>query len=100
MIPLLQLGIIYQLYQKFLSNLHNYYSLHPIFAFILSFVIVDYFYYWNHRLCYTSLMWQIHQVNHTVTHMEFNLKPNILQMTARIESSNGLDFFIILTLSG
>ena len=69
-IPLLQLGIIYQLYQKFLPNLHNYYNLHSIFAFILSFVIVDYFYYWNHRLFHTSLMWQIHQVHHTVTHMD------------------------------
>ncbi|KST67415.1 sterol desaturase family protein [Mastigocoleus testarum] len=69
-IPLLQLGIIYRLYQNILPNLHNCYSLHPILGFILSFVIVDYFYYWNHRLFHTSLMWRIHQVHHTVTQMD------------------------------
>lgn len=70
LIPLLQLGIVYKLYQYCLPNLHNSYSLHPTVAFIASFAVVDYFYYWNHRLFHTKLLWRIHQVHHTVTEMD------------------------------
>lgn len=70
LIPLLQLGVIYKIYQYYLPNLRNYYSLPPIIAFIVSFAVVDYFYYWNHRLLHTRLLWRIHQVHHTVTEMD------------------------------
>lgn len=39
-------------------------------GFLLSFVLVDYAYYWNHRLLHTRRGWPIHQVHHTVTVMD------------------------------
>ena len=42
----------------------------PILAFILSFVLVDYLYYWNHRLLHSRWLWRLHLVHHTVTEMQ------------------------------
>ncbi|NJL11283.1 MAG: sterol desaturase family protein, partial [Calothrix sp. SM1_7_51] len=36
----------------------------------LSFIFVDYLYYWNHRLFHTDWLWFVHQVHHTVTVMD------------------------------
>ncbi|MGL5065559.1 MAG: sterol desaturase family protein [Microcoleus sp.] len=70
LIPLLQATVIYQLYRHFLplppGKLHG----TLILTFILSFVAVDYLYYWNHRLLHSAGFWQIHQVHHTVTHLD------------------------------
>jgi sterol desaturase/sphingolipid hydroxylase (fatty acid hydroxylase superfamily) len=69
-IPLLQITFIYQLYHYLLPNQQGYIKLSPILAFILSFILVDYLYYWNHRLLHTRLLWQVHQIHHTVTQMD------------------------------
>jgi sterol desaturase/sphingolipid hydroxylase (fatty acid hydroxylase superfamily) len=45
-------------------------DLSPIFTFFLSFVAVDYLYYWNHRLLHSPFFWNVHQVHHTVTHLD------------------------------
>lgn len=39
-------------------------------AFLLSFVGVDYLYYWNHRLLHTNRLWRWHQLHHTATHLD------------------------------
>ncbi len=69
-IPILQLAFVYQLYQHLLPGFQGVFKLHPIAAFCLSFVFVDYLYYWNHRLFHTKWLWSIHQVHHTVTEMD------------------------------
>lgn len=69
-IPLLQATLVYWLYQYLLPNQQGYLKLSPILSFILSFVVVDYLYYWNHRLLHSKLFWQLHQVHHTVTQMD------------------------------
>jgi sterol desaturase/sphingolipid hydroxylase (fatty acid hydroxylase superfamily) len=70
LIPILQVKVVYLTYQHFLPNLHASLCLHPILAFCLSFVFVDYLYYWNHRLFHTRWLWFVHQVHHTVTAMD------------------------------
>lgn len=69
-IPLLQLTCIYQLYRYFLPSLQASLYLPSIVAFLLSFVCVDYLYYWNHSCFHTHWLWSVHQVHHTVTDMD------------------------------
>lgn len=68
LIPVLQIAVVYQLYRHFLPSDGGSLHLHPIAAFFLSFVLVDYVYYWNHRLLHTR-WWPLHIVHHTVTEM-------------------------------
>lgn len=69
-IPFFQIAIVFQLYRLLLPHAHACVTLYPIAAFLLSFVFVDYLYYWNHRLFHTRQMWFMHQVHHTVTEMD------------------------------
>lgn len=66
LIPILQATMVYH-YQHFLPGDRSL-NLPPIAAFLLSFVFVDYLYYWNHRLFHTR-WWRIHMVHHTLTEM-------------------------------
>ncbi|MEH1958098.1 MAG: sterol desaturase family protein [Nostoc sp.] len=70
LIPLLQATLVYWLYQHLLPNQQGYLKISLVPAFITSFVVVDYLYYWNHRLLHTKLLWKVHQVHHTVTQMD------------------------------
>lgn len=70
LIPLLQGTVIYWLYKHLLPNHQGNFHLSPILTFIISFVLIDYLYYWNHRLLHIKLLWQVHQVHHTVTQMD------------------------------
>lgn len=69
-IPLLQATLVYWVYQYLLPIQQGYLKGSLIPAFILSFVLVDYLYYWNHRLLHTKFLWKVHQVHHTVTQMD------------------------------
>ncbi|HEY9749755.1 MAG TPA: sterol desaturase family protein [Allocoleopsis sp.] len=68
-IPALQLLLVYQLYQWLLPAWKGCLLLPSGLGFLLSFVLVDYLYYWNHRLLHHRL-WPWHQVHHTVTQMD------------------------------
>lgn len=70
LIPVLQITVVYELYKYLLPNLQASLDLHPIFGFCLSFIFVDYLYYWNHRLFHTRKLWFVHQVHHTVSVMD------------------------------
>ncbi|MDZ7957675.1 MAG: sterol desaturase family protein [Aulosira sp. DedQUE10] len=70
LIPLLQATLVYGLYHHLLPNQQGCLKLSPILTFIISFVLVDYLYYWNHRLLHSKFLWQVHQVHHTVTQMD------------------------------
>jgi sterol desaturase/sphingolipid hydroxylase (fatty acid hydroxylase superfamily) len=69
-IPLLQITVVYSLYHFLLPNLKGCWHLHPLLSFGISFILVDYLYYWNHRLLHHSKLWRWHRVHHTLTHMD------------------------------
>ncbi|OLP19363.1 sterol desaturase [Leptolyngbya sp. 'hensonii'] len=69
-IPLLQITVVYRLYQSLWPTLQGIVVIPGSLAFLLSFVLVDYLYYWNHRLLHTRWLWPWHQVHHTVTQMD------------------------------
>jgi len=70
LIPFLQLTLVYKLYAYCLPLLKGSLAIDPAIAFLLSFVVVDYLYYWNHRLLHTRSIWHLHMVHHTVTTMD------------------------------
>jgi sterol desaturase/sphingolipid hydroxylase (fatty acid hydroxylase superfamily) len=69
-IPLLRITIIYQLYHYIWPGQQGNWQLHPLVALGLSFIGVDYLYYWNHRLLHNKWLWPTHLVHHTVTDMD------------------------------
>lgn len=66
LIPFLQIAVVYQIYHYLLPSDRGLLNLHPIAGFSLSFVGVDYLYYWNHRLLHQSGLWRLHLVHHTL----------------------------------
>jgi sterol desaturase/sphingolipid hydroxylase (fatty acid hydroxylase superfamily) len=61
-IPVLQVTVVYQLYQVLIPDWRASLNLHVIAA-----LGVDYLYYWNHRLLHSSCFWPLHKVHHTMT---------------------------------
>lgn len=70
LIPLLQMTLVYSLFSLLLPQAKGSLDLHPIAAFLLNFVVVDYLYYWNHRLLHGKIFWQTHAVHHTAEHLD------------------------------
>ncbi|MDM9382313.1 sterol desaturase family protein [Chlorogloeopsis sp. ULAP01] len=69
-IPVFQITLVYQLYKFLLPNFQDILKPHFLVGFVISFVCVDYLYYWNHRLFHSKWLWSIHQVHHTITSMD------------------------------
>ena len=69
-IPLLQATLFSELCRHLTTDYQGHLKLSLIPSFILSFIVVDYLYYWNHRLLHFKLFWPVHQVHHTVTQMD------------------------------
>ncbi|MGB3533208.1 MAG: sterol desaturase family protein [Microcoleaceae cyanobacterium] len=65
-IPILQITVVYQGYKTLFPDWENSITLTSSWAFLLSFVLIDYLYYWNHRLLHTTRLWALHQVHHTM----------------------------------
>lgn len=45
-------------------------DLNPLVQFTLSFVVIDYLYYWNHRIFHTKHYWSIHRLHHSSRHLD------------------------------
>ncbi|NEP55401.1 MAG: sterol desaturase family protein, partial [Moorea sp. SIO3C2] len=57
LIPLLQLTLLQGLYHALFPTWKHCLPLPPVAAFLLSFVAVDYLYYWNHRWLHGRWGW-------------------------------------------
>lgn len=69
-IPILQITMIYSLWAWLLPSWEHQLLLPGALQLLLSVVLVDYVYYWNHRLLHGPYLWWVHQVHHTVTEMD------------------------------
>ena len=45
-------------------------EINPWNQVLLSFVLIDYLYYWNHRLFHTKRFWHIHRLHHSSKHLD------------------------------
>ncbi|MDJ0508507.1 MAG: sterol desaturase family protein [Crocosphaera sp.] len=69
-IPFLQIVLGLHLYSWLLPQANNCLDIDPWLSFIISFVVVDYLYYWHHRLLHQRFFFPLHAVHHTVSQMD------------------------------
>jgi sterol desaturase/sphingolipid hydroxylase (fatty acid hydroxylase superfamily) len=97
-IPFLQITLIYGLFSLLLPQAKGSLALPPWLAFLLNFVVVDYLYYWNHRLLHGRVLWDTHAVHHTAEHLDlFITSRNTLWTSLLIVYlwANGLFIFLL-----
>ena len=69
-IPLLQIVLSLHFYSWLFPQAKNCLDVDPWLSFVISFVGVDYLYYWHHRLLHQRFLFPLHAVHHTVSHMD------------------------------
>lgn len=69
-VPLLQICLWLAVLNPLFPHLRGCLALHPVLAFCLSFVAIDYLYYWSHRLLHHPWLFMIHALHHTVSQMD------------------------------
>ena len=69
-IPILQITAIYNLWSWILPSWEKQLVLPGGLQLLISVALIDYLYYWNHRLLHSPYLWWVHQVHHTVTDMD------------------------------
>lgn len=69
-IPLLQTLVLAVILREFFPRYAATVDIHWVFAFLLNFVVVDYIYYWNHRLLHSNALWPFHRVHHSVSQFD------------------------------
>ena len=69
-VPLMQTTFLYVLLAQWAPGIRGTLSLGPVASFLLNFVVVDYVYYWNHRLLHGRVLWRWHAVHHTAEKMD------------------------------
>ncbi|MFM7426749.1 MAG: sterol desaturase family protein [Elainella sp.] len=69
LVPVLQFTAVYQLYHLLFPQAQAVLHLPNGLGFLISFVLVDYLYYWNHRWLH-GWAWRWHRLHHTVTDLD------------------------------
>lgn len=69
-VPLVQIALVYTLLNLAVPQARDTLRVPAPAAFLLNFVVVDYLYYWNHRLLHSSRVWAAHAVHHTPSHVD------------------------------
>lgn len=69
-VPVLQVGLIYFFLNILFPLAKGSIAIHPALAFLTNFVVIDYLYYWNHRLLHSKAVWIWHAVHHTAERMD------------------------------
>ncbi|MCG8314234.1 MAG: sterol desaturase family protein [Pseudomonadales bacterium] len=79
LIPWLQVAVIVVGLGVLVPQYQGTWNLPGWLAFGVCFVLVDYAYYWNHRLFHKRKLWTVHKVHHSATQMDvFNTSRNTL----------------------
>lgn len=70
LIPWLQVAVVIGVLALTVPQLAGSLTMHPVLAFLFCFVLVDYGYYWNHRLFHHKRFWAVHKVHHSAPQMD------------------------------
>lgn len=97
-VPVLQASLVYGVLAMVVPGWQGALDVAPAVAFLLNFVLVDYLYYWNHRLLHGKALWETHAVHHTAEHLDlFVTSRNTLWTSLLIVYvwANGLFIFLL-----
>ena len=72
-IPLFQIYIFYEIMSIYIPDLKNSIYINPYLLFLINFIVIDYIYYWNHRIMHSDLLWRWHLVHHTSDELEVSV---------------------------
>lgn len=70
LVPLAKIYGLSYIFDLSLSSLKGSIAISPWWAFGIGFVVVDYLYYWNHRLLHTPRFWSLHKIHHSTEHLD------------------------------
>lgn len=70
-IALIQTWFILKVFPALLPNYKSFISIHPIVQFVISFILIDYIYYWNHRMLHSRLFWRLHFLHHSAKNVDW-----------------------------
>lgn len=70
LIPLLQAYLLLPVLKLLMPSLEGSIGLPFFAAFLISFVAVDYLYYWNHRTLHIARLWPWHRAHHSSERMD------------------------------
>lgn len=71
LVPLLKLALMSLVWPRIFPGLGGAVRLSFAGAFLLNFTLIDYLYYWNHRLLHHPRLWRWHAVHHTSERLDF-----------------------------
>lgn len=69
-VPIIQTLLLGKLWVWLMPSLKGAVQFPPVVAFLVSFVFVDYLYYWNHRLLHIPQLWNWHRVHHSTKKLD------------------------------
>lgn len=70
LVPILQTLVIAKILAWLLPNSRGIFETPPVIGFALSFIGIDYLYYWNHRLLHSRGFWAVHKVHHSIQDLD------------------------------
>lgn len=70
-VPLVQMGVVYALYVLLMPSLKSTVSVPAWAACLMNLVVIDYAWYWNHRLFHAQTpLWNLHGTHHSAKHLD------------------------------
>ncbi len=69
-IPLVGVAFLWGIYSQVFPTFKGALEIPAILAFLLNFVLVDYIYYWFHRLYHKRSFWFLHAIHHSAPEMD------------------------------
>jgi sterol desaturase/sphingolipid hydroxylase (fatty acid hydroxylase superfamily) len=70
LIPLIQIYVLYKVMEVVAPNHKGSIDIPLAASFLMNFILVDYLYYWNHRILHKKNLLPIHIVHHTAKRMD------------------------------
>lgn len=70
LVPLIQASVFQILWRNLLPEFYQSIQVSMTTAFLIHFLLIDYLYYWNHRLLHTEGLWRFHKVHHSARSLD------------------------------
>ena len=68
--PLIQTYFLFKCFELIIPDYKGIFHLSWAWSFLLQFVLIDYMYYWNHRLLHKKIFWPLHRIHHSAKKLD------------------------------